>query len=359
MRDGSRFPPGTDDGGVTMGQIAAITAGMAVMVGLAFVASPYHLFQLTMLVAYACAVLGLTILTGINGQISLGHGAFFAIGSYTSAILMANYDWPYWATIPPAAVASALVGFLIGFPALRLGGLYLALTTFSLAVAVPQILKVNALEGLTGGVQGLTTDKPDTPFGLPLSSDQWIYLFTLAIGAVVFLLGWNLARGRTGRAMMAVRDHPIAAEAMGINLAALKTRTFAASAMFTGIAGGLSTIAVQFVAPDSFNFLLSITIFVGLVVGGVDSIIGALFGGAFIELVPNIANDISKAAPGAIYGLILIGFMFLMPRGVAGALSGLGRRIAGRGRPSSAAVSAAVTVVPAPERVTARSAQQR
>ena len=358
MRGDSTIPPTTDDGRVTARQMAGISVGMVVMVGLAFVASPYHLFQLTMLVAYACAVLGLTILTGINGQISLGHGAFFAIGSYASAILMANYDWPYWATIPPAAVASALVGFLIGFPALRLGGLYLALTTFSLAVAVPQILKVNALEGLTGGVQGLTTDKPDTPFGLPLSSDQWIYLFTLAIGAVVFLLGWNLARGRTGRAMMAIRDHPVAAEAMGINLAALKTRTFAVSAMFTGIAGALSTIAVQFVAPDSFNFLLSITIFVGLVVGGVDSIIGALFGGAFIELVPNIANDISKAAPGAIYGLILIGFMFLMPRGVAGALAGLGRRIAGW-RPIAEAAPVAVKVDPAPDSAAARSAQRQ
>jgi branched-chain amino acid transport system permease protein len=359
MRDDGAFLPRTDDGRVTRWQFGGIAAGMVVMVGLAFVASPYHLFQLTMLVAYACAVLGLTILTGINGQISLGHGAFFAIGSYTSAILMANYDWPYWVTIPPAAVASALVGFLIGFPALRLGGLYLALTTFSLAVAVPQILKVNALEGLTGGVQGLTTDKPDTPFGLPLSSDQWIYLFTLAVGAVVFLLGWNLARGRTGRAMMAVRDHAVAAEAMGINLAALKTRTFAVSAMFTGIAGALSTIAVQFVAPDSFNFLLSITIFVGLVVGGVDSIIGALFGGAFIELVPNIANDISKAAPGAIYGLILIGFMFLMPRGVAGALAALGHRLGRSRKTAAAAAPAALTVAPAPERAAARSVQQQ
>jgi branched-chain amino acid transport system permease protein len=359
MRDDGMIPPDRDDGRVTPAQVAGIAIGMAVMVGLAFAVSSYHLFQLTMLIAYACAVLGLTVLTGINGQISLGHGAFFAIGSYTSAILMANYNWPYWITIPPAAVASALVGFLIGFPALRLGGLYLALTTFSLAVAVPQILKVNALEGLTGGVQGLTTDKPDTPFGLPLSSDQWIYLFTLAIGAVVFLLGWNLVRGRTGRAMRAVRDHPVAAEAMGINLAALKTRTFAVSAMFTGIAGALSTIAVQFVAPDSFNFILSITIFVGLVVGGVDSIIGALFGGAFIELVPNIANDISKAAPGAIYGLILIGFMFLMPRGVAGALTDLGRLIGGGRRTLAAATPTALSVAPAPERAPARSAQQQ
>lgn len=318
------------DGSITLSQLMKIGAVLMLLVALTFVADAYRLFQLTMVVAYACAVLGLTILTGINGQISLGHGAFFAIGSYAAAILMANYNWPYWATLPVAAMSAGIFGFLIGFPALRLGGLYLALTTFALAVAVPQILKVNALEDLTGGVQGLTTDKPETPFGLPLSNDQWIYLFTLAIGAIVFLLGWNLARGRLGRAMKAIRDHGVAAEAMGIDLAAVKTRTFAISAMFTGIGGALSTIAVQFVAPDSFSFQLSITLFVGLVVGGVDSIVGAIFGGAFIEFVPNIANDISKAAPGAIYGLILIGFMFLMPRGVAGLFELAGRRLTHR-----------------------------
>lgn len=325
MRDDSGLATDRGDGSVALRDVLGIGTVLVIAVGLAFIADPYRLFQLTMVVGYSCAVLGLTLLTGICGQISLGHSAFYAIGAYATAILMANYDWPYWATLPIAAAASAAVGFLIGFPALRLGGLYLALTTFALAVAVPQILKVSALEDFTGGVQGLTTDKPGPPFGLPLTSDQWIYLFTLAVGAMVFLFGWNLSRGRIGRAMRAVRDHQLAAEAMGISLAALKTRSFAVSAMFTGIAGGLSTIAVQFVAPDSFDFFLSITLFVGLVVGGVDSIVGALFGGAFIEFVPNIANDISKAAPGAIYGLMLIGFMFVMPRGVAGLLATLGR----------------------------------
>lgn len=184
-----------EDGSVSAAQVGRIGVVLIILVALTFIASPYHLFQLTMVVSYACAVLGLTILTGINGQISLGHGAFFAIGSYTAAILMANYNWPYWATLPIAAITSAVLGFIIGFPALRLGGLYLALTTFALAVAVPQILKVNALEDLTGGVQGLTTDKPDAPFGLPISSDQWIYLFTLGVGALVFLLGWNWHAG--------------------------------------------------------------------------------------------------------------------------------------------------------------------
>ncbi len=321
-----------DEGRLGAWRVLATAAGLVVAVALAFLVNDYRLFQLTMVVAYACAILGLTVLTGINGQISLGHGAFFAVGAYVTAVLMANYNWPYWATLPPAAAASALVGFLVGFPALRLGGLYLALTTFALAVAAPQILKVNALSDITGGVQGLTVDKPNAPFGLPINADQWIYLFTLAVGCVIFLLGWNLSRGRIGRAMMAIRDQSLAAESMGINLAAVKTRTFAVSAMFTGLAGSLATIAVQFVAPDSFNFFISVWFFVGLVVGGVNSILGALFGGAFIEFIPNVANDISKAAPGAIYGLILIGFMFLMPAGIVGALRSLARMIATRRR---------------------------
>src|SRR5689334_1592218 len=187
-----------------------------------FAFSDYHLFQLTMVVVYAMAILGLVILTGLNGQISLGHGAFYAIGAYTTAILMYQYEVPYWATLPVSAVVCAAVGFLIGLPALRLGGLYLALTTFALAVAVPQILKHNALEPWTGGVQGLVIDKPDPPFGLNMSPDQWLYVFALAVGAALFLLAWNIVRGRIGRAMMAIRDHSLAAEAMGIDIALLK-----------------------------------------------------------------------------------------------------------------------------------------
>jgi branched-chain amino acid transport system permease protein len=290
----------------------------------------YHLFQLTMVVVYAIAILGLSLLTGFNGQISLGHGAFYAIGAYTTAILMSNFDVPYWATLPVSAVVCALVGFLIGLPALRLGGLYLALTTFSLAIAVPQLLKHKSVEDWTGGVQGLVIDKPDAPFGLPLSGDQWLYLFTLAVGCVMFVIAWNLVRGRIGRAMMAVRDHALAAEAMGINLAMLKTRTFALSALFTGIAGSLGAITVQFVAPDSFGVFVSIFLFVGLVVGGAASIGGTIIGAIFIQFIPNVADQVSKAAPGAVYGVILIAMMFLMPQGAGGFLWGLYRRMRAR-----------------------------
>ena len=308
----------------------------------------YHLFQLTMVVIYAIAILGLALLTGFNGQISLGHGAFYAIGAYTTAILMATWNVPYWATLPVSAVVCAVVGFLLGLPALRLGGLYLALTTFALATAIPQILKYKLFEDWTGGVQGLVIDKPDAPFGLPLSPDQWLYLFTAAVAVLLYVMAWNLVRGRVGRAMMAIRDHAMAAEAMGINLPIVKTRTFALSAMYTGLAGSLGAIAIQFVAPDSFSVVVSIFLFVGLIVGGVSSIGGTLIGAAFVEFVPNLSDKVSKAAPGAVYGVILIAVMFLMPAGAGGFLYSLWRRLlAGRsGQPAPPVQSAMVDAVP-------------
>ena len=186
---------------------------------LPFLVSNYRVFQFSMVLIYAIALLGLNILTGYNGQISLGHGAFYAIGAYVAAILMDKAGWPYWATIPVAGAACFVSGFLFGLPALRLRGHYLALATFALAVAMPQILKYKHIEQWTGGVQGIVIIKPDPPFGWKITPDQWLYLFTLAIAVLMFILGWNLLRGRIGRALIAIRDHPIAAEAMGVNSA--------------------------------------------------------------------------------------------------------------------------------------------
>jgi len=287
---------------------------------LPFIVSNYRTFQLTLVLVYAIALLGLNILTGYNGQISLGHGAFYALGAYCAAILMDRLGAPYWATIPAAGVVCLVAGFLFGLPALRLEGLYLALATFALGVAMPQLLKYHALEKWTGGVQGIVIMKPAPPFGLPLNADQWLYFFTLAITALMFILGWNLLRGRIGRALVAIRDQHIAAEAMGIHNALYKSLAFGVSAMYTGIAGALGAVAVQFVAPDSFNIFLSIVFLVGIVVGGLASISGALYGALFIQFVPNIADEISKAAPWAIFGIFMIGFVYLMPTGVAGAV---------------------------------------
>jgi branched-chain amino acid transport system permease protein len=301
-------------------QLIAIAALVAAACFVPFLLSNYHIFQVTLALAYSIALLGLNMLTGYNGQISLGHGAFYALGAYVTAILMAKFGVAYWLTIPVAGFVCLIVGFLFGLPALRLEGLYLALATFALAVATPQLLKYKHLEEWTGGVQGIVITKPDPPFDLPINEDQWLYFFTLAITIVMFVLGWNLLRGRIGRAIVAIRDHPIAAETMGINTALYKSLTFGVSALFTGIAGALGAIAVQFVAPDSFTVFLSISFLVGVVVGGLASISGALYGALFIQFVPNIADQISKAAPWAIYGIFLIAFMYMMPTGVSGAV---------------------------------------
>ncbi len=298
--------------------------GLAVLLVLAcaipFVLGNYRIFQLTLALAYAIALLGLNMLIGYNGQISLGHGAFFAIGAYTAAVLMDKANFPYWATIPVAGVVCLVAGFLFGLPALRLEGLYLALATFALGVAMPQILKHKALEHYTGGSMGLVIIKPDAPSWLPLNQDQWLYFFTLGWTVLLFFVAWNLLRGRIGRAMVAIRDQPIAAQAMGVNTAMYKSLTFGVSAFYTGVAGALGAIAVQFASPDSFSVFLSLTLVIGVVVGGLASISGAIYGALFIQFVPNIVDDISKAAPWALYGVVLIAFMYLMPGGVAHAI---------------------------------------
>ncbi len=318
-------------------QWIGIAVLLAVACVLPFVLGNYRVFQLTLALAYAIALLGLNILTGYNGQISLGHGAFFAIGAYTAAILMDKADWPYWATIPVAGLVCLVAGFLFGLPALRLEGLYLALATFALGVAMPQILKHKGLEAWTGGAMGVVIVKPEAPPGIPLDQDQWLYFFTLAWVLVLFVAGWKLLRGRIGRALVAIRDHPVAAQAMGVNTAMYKSLTFGVSALYTGVAGALSAIAVQFASPDSFSVFLSLTLLVGGVVGGLASISGAFYGALFIQFIPNIADQISRAAPWAIYGVFLIGFMYLMPAGVAGLVRAARRRLARRqARPQDA-----------------------
>lgn len=279
-------------------------------------AKGYYLFQATMLLSYALALVGLNLLTGYNGQISLGHGAFYAVGAYGTAILMEQFGFPYWLAIPTSALISFIVGFLFGFPALRLQGLYLALATFALGIAMPQLLKYRLFEKWTGGVQGIALLKPDAPFGLPLTPDQWLFLFSAAICALMFWLAHNLLSGSSGRSIRAIRDHSMAAEAMGINISRTKTSTFALSAAYTAVAGALSGLAVQFVAPDSFSMFLSITLLVGMVVGGMGRLMGAVYGAVFIMVVPTVAENISQAAPWAAYGVILIVFMFLLPGGV-------------------------------------------
>jgi branched-chain amino acid transport system permease protein len=296
--------------------LAAVALAVALV--LPFTLTNFRLFQFSQVFIYAIALLGLNILTGFNGQISLGHGAFYAVGAYTTAIMIDQWSVPYGWTIPTAGLVCLVAGFLFGIPALRLEGLYLALATFALALAVPQILKY--FEHWTGGSQGIVLSKPRAPWGLTITPDQWLYFLCLAVLVLLFVLAANLLRGRTGRAIIAIRDNAIAAQSMGVNTALYKSLTFGVSAAYTGVAGALSAVTIAYVAPDSFDVFRSITFLVGVVIGGLASISGAIFGALFIQFVPNWAQDISKAAPWAIYGVFLIGFMYAMPRGIAGSL---------------------------------------
>jgi branched-chain amino acid transport system permease protein len=275
----------------------------------------FYVFQLTIIVVYAIAILSLNILTGASGQVSLGHSAFFAVGAYACGIMMEHANIPYPIAIPLAGVICFVVGFLFGFPALRLKGVYLALATFALAVAAPPLFKLGTFEHWTGGVQGLLVTKPDAPFGMSMSQDRFVYYMTLFVALVIYLLSVNLLHSRTGRAMMAIRDNEIAASSMGVDLALYKTLAFGISAGFTGIAGALGAITVAFVAPDAYTFNFAIALFLGMVIGGVGWLPGSLAGAAFIVLVPNLAESISKGLSYAVFGVFIFAVIFLLPNG--------------------------------------------
>ncbi|HYL09031.1 MAG TPA: branched-chain amino acid ABC transporter permease [Candidatus Udaeobacter sp.] len=289
----------------------------------------------------AIAIMGLNILVGYSGQLSLGHGAFMALGAYTSAVLAHHYKVDYLVTIPIAGLLTGVVGFMFGIPALRLSPLYLALATFALAVVTPSIIKRPA--GLTGGVQGILLIQPDPPAfagsvwtavtGTVMTSDQWIYYIALLCTLILFWVAWNLVRLRPGRAMRAVRDGEIAAAASGVNIAGYKTLAFGLSAFYAGIAGSLMALSTGFVSPDTFPVALSIQLLVGSVVGGLASIPGPLIGAIFAYFLPiesnqwvpgqtwipgAIASTIVKAGPAVTYGVVLILVMIFARNGIVG-----------------------------------------
>lgn len=327
-----------------------ILAGLALLAGFALplVCDDFFIFELALALVSMLAVLGLNILVGFTGQISLGHGAFYALGAYTAALLVGSVGIPYWLTLPLAAALCFVAGFLFGFPALRLAGHYLALATFALSICLPQLLKWQALEWLTGGAQGIVLDKPAAPAFVPLNPDQWLYCLTLAVTLLMFVLAHRLVTGRIGRAMCAVRDHPVAAAAMGIDIALVKTVTFGISAAYAGLAGALSAILVQFVSPDSYTMFLSISLLIGVAVGGMGTVAGAVFGGLFIQFVPSLADQVSKSATWAVYGVMLLVVGLLMRGGIEGALrallGGCVRKVRGDGAGRTARELSAPTV---------------
>jgi branched-chain amino acid transport system permease protein len=303
-------------------KLVAFAVGLLVLIVLPFVLSDFRTVQLATVGAYFIAILGLDVLTGHSGQISLGHGAFMAVGAYTTAILMSNHGVRDLWTIPIAAGVAGVIGLLAGIPALRLSGLYLALATFGIAVALPTILK--KFDHFTGGSTGITLfGKPaQTGHGVGvwgLTNNQWLYALTWTIGSFVFLLAWWLLDSRFGRSLRAIRDSELAATAYGVNRAKYKVLAFGVSATFAGIAGSLFAINVAYVAPDTFPIQLSLFLLVGAVVGIFGSIWGAVLGALLIQFLPDIVGliphvDTKQAGPTTFFfGLVLVVLMLALP----------------------------------------------
>jgi branched-chain amino acid transport system permease protein len=301
----------------------------------------FRVVEFTYVGVYAIALVGLSILTGITGQISLGHAAFMTIGAYVTAILIHDHGWYNLLTLPVGGLVAGIAGFLFGFPALRLAGVYLALATFALGVIVPSL--AIALSDLTGGTGGILLPLPESPVS-SLTSTEWLYYVSWAVAAAGYLVAVLFIQGKRGRALRAVRENELAATASGISLARYKTLAFGVSAFYAGVAGSIFAILNFIVTPGSFPVTLSILLLAGLVIGGADSLLGVLVGAIFIEYIQLYSadvlgpvintgqkiglpiGDVDKTTPGVpsvVYGVILLGVLFLLPHGAAG----LGRRI--------------------------------
>lgn len=299
-------------------RIAGFALLGVVALAIPFVFGAFRVSQFTLALVYAIAVLGLNLLVGYSGQISLGHGAFFALGAYVGAILLDRTGIPYLLTIPAAGAVAFVAGLALGVPALRIRGLYLALVTLAVAIATPVLIK--RFDSLTGGSQGIAVPQPAAPAWSGLADDQFLYLLSLLVALPLFALAAGIVRRDVGRALIAMRDDETAARTMGVNLATFKTRAFGLSAAYAGVAGSLFVFTNGFVAPESFTLVVSFSFLAAIVVGGLATIAGALFGALFIVFVPVWSSDVSTALSGAIYGAALIVCMYVFQSGIMGLL---------------------------------------
>lgn len=291
-------------------------AAVAVLAVLPAFLADYLLFQASITLTYAIAILGLNLLMGFNGQISLAQGVFFAMGGYATAVLAADYGVSFWVAIPLAAAMAAALGAVIGIPALRLQGLQLAIITLVLAALVPSLIL--RFPALTKGTSGIALDKPDVPAWLPIGQDAALYLVCVAAFAVCAALILAITTGETGRRLRSVRDNPVIAEAFGIHVARTKVAAFATSAGLGGLAGGLFALVSAFVSADSFQLFKSFEFLAGAIIGGITSVVGALLGAIVVVFLPEWSATISPGFAGVVYGGTLIVMMLVAREGLAG-----------------------------------------
>lgn len=298
---------------------------MGVLLFIPMVAGLYWISVLNLIGIYVIVALGLNLLTGYTGQISLGHAALFAVGAYTSAILTTKYGVSFWLALPAAGCFAALVGIFVGLPALRMKGLYLAIATMGMGFIVEEVIV--QWGSVTNGVNGILVSRP-TLGSFQFTTDESYYYLILFFVVTLIIVMKNILRTPTGRAFIAIRDSDIAAESMGINLSLYKTAAFSISAFYAGIAGSLFAHFMYFIGPENFNFMVSISFLVMILVGGVGSVHGAVFGAVFITFLPEFISIGKQYLPAfigrqsglepAVYGLILVLFIRFEPLGLYG-----------------------------------------
>jgi branched-chain amino acid transport system permease protein len=305
---------------VVLGVVVVLLAVYVLMIPQTF--PEFRVAQFSNVIATSIAVLGLGLLTGFNGQISVGHGAFFGVGAYTTAILTADHGWSHLSTIPVTMVLCFAIGVLVGLPALRISGLYLALVTLALATLFP--LVIQKYSDVTGGSTGIRVPSFEAPaWAGDMAEDQWAFYVLLTFAVVIFVLVRNLIRSRVGRAIIAIRDGEIAAEVLGVPLARYKVITFGISAMVAGVAGSLivmNTAVLDRVDPAQYTISRSIEFLAALVIGGAATIIGPVLGSLFIVFVPELSSDVNAELSRVIFGGVLIILMLVLPGGFLGGL---------------------------------------
>jgi branched-chain amino acid transport system permease protein len=282
----------------------------------------YQLFILTLIALYTILTVGLSLVMGYAGQVSLGHATFFGIGAYATALLSARYGWPSWSALLLAAGLTALIGFLLGVPIFRLRGHYLAMATLGLNVIFILIIKNEA--AVTGGSSGFTNIPPLVVAGLAFDNDVKMYYLAWAVALGVLWLSLNIVNSRVGRALRAIHASEVAAETLGVDANAFKLKVFAMAAGFAGLAGGLYAQAIRFVSPSSFDILKSIELVTMAAVGGLASVWGSIFGAATVILLAQFIRDrmnlVLAGASGEqeiiIFGLLLVAIMVFMPEGL-------------------------------------------